>query len=337
MSRAAIIGWGAVILAAMVAVGQGAHQDWELRQRGDSDSVRFTIRRFEPGRGRWVSTSDVSFSRFKGLTHETIERGGKVNFEYVVDAGKLICEGSFHWGSGAGSFTIVPNPQFISELNKLGFTGPSQENAFAMMMSGLSLDFAREVKAAGISGTISDLENMQNMGVGISYIHELRDDGYTALSAGDVIELHNMGVRGPYMRALKDAGYDLPVHDIVTLHNMGVDAAYIRQLRDAGLHPDAGDVVNLHNMGVTPRFLQALKNAGYEKLSVHEMIDLHNMGVSPDFIQATRDLGYQFTVRELIELSSNGVTAGYLHKLRDSGMRSLTAPEITKLHQNGVD
>ncbi len=67
------------------------------------------------------------------------------------------------------------------------------------------------------------------------------------------------------------------------------------------------------------------------------MIDLHNMGVSPDFIQATRDLGYQFTVRELIELSSNGVTAGYLHKLRDSGMRSLTAPEITKLHQNGVD
>jgi len=337
MTRTAAIGWGAVILAAVVALGQGAHQDWELKARGDLDTVRFTVRRFEPGHGRWVSSSDVSFSRFKGLSYETIDRGGKAKFEYVVDAGKLICEGSFHWGSGSGTFTAVPNPQFIFELEKLGFTGPSKEDAFSLIMSGLSLDFAREVKAAGIGASISDLENMQNMGVGITYVRELRDEGYNNLSAHDVIELHNMGVRGSYLAALKDSGYDLPVREIVNLHNMGVDPAYLRELRNTGLHPTAADLVNLHNMGVTPKFLEALKNAGYDKLSAGEMIDLHNSGVSPEFIQATRDLGYQFTVRELIDLSNNGVNSGYLHKLRDSGMRQLTASEITRLHQNGVD
>jgi len=337
MTRNAAIGWGAAALAAMVAVGQGAHQDWELSPHGDSDTVRFTVRRFEPGHGRWVSTSDVRMSHFQGLSHDIMERGGKVKFEYVRDAGKLVCEGSFHWGAGSGTFTVVPNPEFISELDKLGFGGPSQETAFSMMMSGLSLDFARQVKAAGIRATLADLENMQNMGIGTNYLHELRDDGYTGLSAREVIDLHNMGVRGSYLLALKDAGYDLPMHDVINLHNMGVDAAYIQELRNYGLHPTAQEMLELHNMGVAPRYLEALKNAGYDKLTAHEIVELHSTGVSADFIQATRDLGYQFSARELTELSSNGVTSAYLRKLRDSGMRSLSTADIVKLHQNGVD
>ncbi len=337
MSRTAAIGWGAIVLAAMVAVGQGAHQDWELKSHGDSDTVRFTVRRFEPGHGRWVSTSDVRWVHFKNLSRDTVDRGGKVNFEFVQDAGKLICEGSFHWGYGSGSFTIVPNPQFVSELEKLGFTGPSHESAFSMVMSGLSLEFAREVKEAGISGTIADLENMQNMGVNVKYVQEMRDNGYRNLSAHDVIELHNMGVNGGYLLALKDAGYDLPTRDIVNLHNMGIDGSYIHELQTYGLHPSADELVNLHNMGVSPRYLDSLRAAGYDKLAAHEIVDLHNMGVSAEFIQGARDLGYHFTARELIDLSSNGVSAGYLRKLKDSGMRSLSASEITKLHQNGVD
>ena len=257
MTRTAAFCWGGAILATVVALGQGAHQDWELRAQGDSDTVRFTVRRFEPGHGRWNSTFDVPFSRFHGLSRDTIQLGGKANFEYVVDAGKLACAGGFRGGAGAGTFTVVPNPQYVSELEKLGFSGPVQDTAFTLIMSGVSLDFAREVQALGINGSIADLQNMRNSGIGIKYLRELRDDGYHKLSAHDVMHLHDMGVAAGYLQALKDAGYDLSVPEVINLHNMGVDTGYLRELQNYGLHPSVQDILNLHNTGVSPRFLDA--------------------------------------------------------------------------------
>ena len=59
--------------------------------------------------------------------------------------------------------------------------------------------------------------------------------------------------------------------------------------------------------------------------------------MTPDFIREARDLGYRFTARELIELQIHGVGGDYLRNLKASGMRDLSAEQITRLKIHGVE
>jgi len=59
--------------------------------------------------------------------------------------------------------------------------------------------------------------------------------------------------------------------------------------------------------------------------------------VPADFAIQARELGYQFTPDELVTLHQHGVSAEYLQTLKQSGIRQLSADQITRLRQHGVD
>jgi hypothetical protein len=337
MSVKSAIGWGAATLAVVLATGLGPHQDWEMYRNGGWDTVCFTIKRFEPGRGRSWSTFTLPFSRFRGLPGGVIDRGGKARFEYVQDEGKLLCEGSFAWGKGTGSLTFVPDPRFPSELKKLGYDAPNGEQVFSMMMSGVSLEFAREVHDAGLTNSIQQLADLQMRGLTADYIRDARREGYTGFSLQDYIDLRERGIGAGFLRDLKDAGYTLSAGEIVRMYARGVNEAFLHELKRYGLQPKAEDLVRLRAQGVTPGFLDSLKAAGYDSLSPEEIVALRAQGVNTGFIQAAHDLGHHFSTKELVELHSRGVDAAYLRKLQRSGMRPLSAEEIAKLKMNGVD
>jgi hypothetical protein len=67
------------------------------------------------------------------------------------------------------------------------------------------------------------------------------------------------------------------------------------------------------------------------------LVQLRNHGISPEYLRDTTALGYDFTTDELIQLKNHGVDRAYLERLRDSGMRRLTAEQITKLKTHGVN
>jgi len=308
MTRNSAIGWGAVALGVMAALGVGPHQDWQLRRNGNWDTVLLTVKRFTPGHGKWAYTSMVPFANLRGLSWDAIDHGGKARFEYVEDAGKLVCEGGFAWGKGEGSFTFVPSAQFRNEVRQWGYDAPTEDQLFSMTLSGMSLEFARLVHEAGVTSSIQEL-----------------------------MELRTRGVTREFLGEVKDAGYSLTAREIAELRDHGVDGNYLRQLREYGLHPQQKDLIGLRMQGVTPRFLDGLKAAGYEGLAANEIVSLHQHGVSPDFVQTAHDLGYSFSVEELTRLRNCGVDGRYLRRLQGSGMRTLTAEEIAKLRQNGVD
>jgi hypothetical protein len=337
MTRTAALGWGAVILVTVVALGQGSHQDWELQRGGNWDTVRFSVRRFEAGHGRWNTSFNAPMSRFHGITYDNFSQSGKVKFEYVQDAGKLVCDGRFLWGRGSGSFTFVPNPDFANELKKLGYNAPREDKLFSMAISGINLDYAREMKAAGLDASVEELSELRDQGITLDYIRDVRLEGYRDLTVRDLVDLHNQGVGIKFLRAAKDAGYNLRVHEIINLSQQGIDGGYMRDIQAAGLHPTAAELIEYHQQGVSAKFLDRLKAAGYDKLTTSQIVQLHQNGISPDFVDACKELGYAFTTGELVELHNNGVDAHYLRKLKDSGMRTLSAEEITRLHQNGVD
>jgi hypothetical protein len=329
------IAGGAVLLAGLMLPGQDGRQEWSLSHfRGDS--VRLSIDRWKPGHHTKVST-DVPVDRFRGLAAAQFDRGGPAKFEYVQDAGRLICEGRFSFGGGRGTFTFVADPNFTGELKSLGYEAPDENQLFQMLLMGVGLEDARTAKESGLNASTQELIDMRAHGVNAQYIRETRRAGYRDLRARDLIEMKNHGVTPGFLRDLKVAGYDIPTAQVVELRNHGVSSEYLRELNDYGLRPEARDLVQMRNHGVTPDYLRGLNEAGYGNLSAGEITNLRNHGVPVEFARDARALGYSFTSRELVDLRNNGVDGRYLRRLHDSGMRNLDAEKIRKLKTHGID
>ena len=294
---------GALLLAALMA-GQEARNEWKLTGSGTPGMVHFGIQRSSPG-NRNSYSSDVPLSAFRGLNPG---QSGLAKFEYVADAGTFACEGRFSFGAGSGSYTFRENPRFVAELQQLGYDAPREDQLFHMAVMQISLDFARGIREAGLLASTDQLVELRIHGVSLSYIRETQNAGYRDLTPRDYVEMKIHGVGTDFLRAVKHAGYEIPSRQIIEMKIHGIGVEYIRDLGIYGLKPEPTDLV---------------------QMKIH--------GIDPDFIREARDLGYRFTARELIELKIHGVGGDYLRNLKASGMRDLSAEQITRLKIHGVE
>ena len=355
---------GAMLGAAILATGQETGREWKLQLAGSPDRLHFTLERYDRN-SRSIFNRDVPLSNFRGLSPDALNHGGSAHFEYVRDAGRLVCKGVFSWNRGSGSFTFAPNPAFPAELSKLGYDAPNEDQLLSMLMHDVDLEFARGVRDAGLNASSNQLLELRIHGVTLDYIRETQRAGYRNFSAKDYVDIKIHGVPGEFLRDLRTAGYDLSAQQVIELriHGVnsefmddlkqagyelspaqitelkiqGVDSRFIRDLKSYGLQPKASDLVQFKIHGVTPEFLKELKDAGYGGLSETQITELKIHGISTAFIRQAGGLGYHFSPQDLTELHIHGVDAEYLRRLRDSGMRNLDAQQIAKLKMHGVD
>ena len=352
------------LLLTVFAVGQETRQGWEMRNGPGKDKVHFSFERSK-SRSRTSYSMDVSRDRFRGLPATILDHGGASTFEYVTDAGSLVCKGHFTWGHGSGTFTFKPDPRYSAELKKMGYDEPTTDQQRQLAFADVSLEFAREMKTAGLQPSTRELLDLTNHGVTLDYVQKVRQAGFKDLNAdefmrlhdhgvdvrflhdvaslgynlqtNDLVRLRDHGVNSEFLAELKSAGYDLPADRITELHDHGVDSNFFRDLKQRGLQPASSDIVRLRDHGVTPGYLRELDEAGFSNLTAEEIVALRDHGVPAEFLAEARSLGFQFTPREFRELHDRGVNSSYLRRIRDSGWKNLTASDIAKLKDHGVD
>lgn len=327
---------GVMAAATLLAFSDNRDPQWRIAPSLSVGKVHFTVRHSNEF-GNSSHSSTVPLDRFRGFSLSMFASPGPVKFEYVSDAGRLICEGRILLGTGSGSYTFAPDPTFVSALGQMGYDTPDEEQLFSMLMMDINREFAREISNSGLGASINDLIQLRIHGVKLDYIREARRAGYQTLTADDYAQLRIHGVDTEFLREIKAAGYDLHAADIVQLRIHGVDNSYIRGLNTYGLKPDASDLTQLRIHGVTPEYLRDLKEAGYENLHVEEINQLRTHGVEPRFVKEAHRLGYDFTPDELAQLRIHGVDEAYLNRLEAAGMRNLNAEQIAKLRIHGVD
>jgi len=322
--------------ATLLAFTEDRHAGWQLHPSLSLNQVHFVVRHSN-GFDNWVSGRDVPLDRLRGFSLSMLASPGPAKFEYVADAGRLVCEGRFLMGAGSGTYTFVADPAFVSALRSIGYDAPDDEQLFSMLMMDINREFARQIRDAGLRASSRDLISLRIHGVTLDYIREARQAGYQNLTAEDYAQLRIHGIETEFLRELKAAGYDLRAGDIEQLRIHGVDSRYIRDLKSYGLKPEASDLTQMRMHGVTPDYLKGLKEAGYENLRAEEVDQLRMHGVEPRFVQEAHRLGYDFTSQELAQLQMHGVDGAYLRRLQDAGMRNLNAEQIAKLRMHGVD
>jgi hypothetical protein len=333
---AGIVVLGVLAAATVLAVADDWNAEWQIRPALSVDKVRFTVRNTN-GLGRWSTTRDVPIDRFRGFSLSMLGGGGPAKFEYVGDAGRLLCQGRFGLGSGSGSFTFEPNRDFAKDLVAMGYDAPDDDQLFSMLTNDVDRRFARGVRDEGLNTSTRGLVELRTHGLTLDYIRNARALGYRSLSADDFVQLRIHGVATDYLGDLKAAGYTLDAQDIVQLRIHGVGSDYLRDLKRHGLNPPASDLAQYRMHGVTAEYLKALKDAGYSSLRAEQITQLRNHGVDAELVADAKRLGYDFAPEEFVNLRIHGVDGAYLQRLRDAGMRDLSADQIAKLRTHGVD
>ena len=180
-------------MSALFGSGRTWDDEWRITPANDSGMVRFSIDRVKPG-SQWSMSSDRPVAEFRGLSMQTVDSSGKAKFEYVRDAGRLVCEGYFKNGVGIGAFEFIPDTEYVRELQKLGYDAPDENQLFSMMMSDVSLDLARGVKEANVPATVKQLLEMRRHGVNRAYLQKLKTSGLRGLTADNIVRLRIHGV-----------------------------------------------------------------------------------------------------------------------------------------------
>ncbi len=281
-SKYAIIGLviaGVMAAATLLAFAEDRNAGWELRPSFSLNQVHFVVRHSN-GFDNWVSGRDVPLDRFRGFSLGMLAASGPAKFEYVADAGRLLCEGRFLMGAGSGTYTFAPDPAFASALRKMGYDMPDDEQLFSMLMMDISRESAQAIRDAGLNASIRDLIQLRTHGVTLDYIREARQAGYQNLIAEDFIQLRIHGVTPEYLKGLKDAGYEnLRAEEVDQLRMHGVEPSFVQQARRLGYDFNPQELAQLRIHGVDGAYLKRLQDSGMRNLNAEQIAKLRIHGV----------------------------------------------------------
>ena len=169
--------FGVIAGAALLAFTENLDAAWQITPSLSVNSVHFTVRHSNIF-GNSTHGSDVPLDNFRGFSLAMLASPGPAKFEYVGDAGRLLCEGRFLLGTGSGTYTFQPDRAFVSALQQMGYDTPDDEQLFSMLVMNINREFAREIRDSGVRASSRDLIGLKMHGVTLDYIRDARRAGF---------------------------------------------------------------------------------------------------------------------------------------------------------------
>jgi beta-lactamase regulating signal transducer with metallopeptidase domain len=310
--------------------------EWTLERSRSSSSnpLRLSFGLRNDG-SNWTEQTDVGLSSLRDFSFAMLERDGPVKFEYVREAGELLCEGAARGGRAHGTFTVKPNTEFVSALEKMGYAAPDDRDVVFLMMSDVTLQFAREIKTTGLELTAGDLAELRSHDVTADYIRQARQAGLNQFTAEDFCELRTHGVEPVYLQRIVAADPKLTAEDIAELRTHGVEPEYLRGMQATGVALSMEDISDLRTHGVEPAYLKSIRETD-SNLSIDDIKDYRTHGVEPDYLKEMKAADHQLSAENISELRTHGVEPQYLKEIREVASH-LSIDEICDLRTHGVE
>ncbi|MBZ5651149.1 MAG: hypothetical protein LAO18_11760 [Acidobacteriia bacterium] len=281
---------------------------WTFSKSSEPGKVEFTIIEHHHA-GTSTHGSDWPVGMFIGVD---FSKPGRQDVRFVIsrDAGKIECEGFLDDGEGAGNFRFQPDPNYLREMDSLGFQA-DEDKQFSMAVQDVSLEFARQMK----------------------------DEHLDDLDADKLVAFRVFKVNAAFIEEVRAAGLKISDSDkLVAFRIHGVTPEMIRSLHQAGYSPDEDTLIAMRIHGATPEWVAELKKRGYDHVDLEQLIAFRIHGVSPEFIDKLQSLGYRHPDPEqLVAMRIHDVTPEYISNLRTRGMQGLTIDQLVNMRIHGID
>lgn len=294
MTRRTTVPLLALLITSLIALAALADRSAAIRGAwtadADADELQLNMVRSR----NHVHGESLPVTDFTGLTESEIASVSEtpVHFQLVREAGTIAFEGLFKMRQGSGHFSFAPNDNYLALLRSLGVEiddskHTDEERLFDAAVFDISTTFIKELQHLGYRLPMSKYEELRIFRVTPALIRDLRDLGFTDLSAEKLVEMQIHGATPQFIRGLRAAGYtSLTEHQLVTFRIHGVSIDFINELRSLGYKDiDPEDLVAMRIHGVTPSYIRDLKSAGYENIPVKKLIEMRIHGVDAEFVK----------------------------------------------------
>jgi beta-lactamase regulating signal transducer with metallopeptidase domain len=312
-----------------------SRHEWKIT-RSDSSSSKVNLAliiRYDDGDR--MNTQDVPLSSLRGFSLSILDHDGPVKFEYVRNAGTILCEGVVSGGRAFGPFTIALDPAYVSAVQKMGYAAPKDDEAFSLVVSDVTLDFVRAIRDTGLTSSIGAVVELKDHGVSAEYVRDIRRAGFTSMSAYDISGLRDHGVEPAYLKGIKAVDPNLSIDAIDNLRDHGVEAAFYKSMKAADPALSIGAISELRDHGAEPQYYASMR-AVDPNLSIKEVDTLRDHGVESDFYKEMKTVDPKISINAISELRDHGVEPHYY-----GGMKavdpSLSVEEIDSLRDHGVE
>jgi uncharacterized protein (UPF0335 family) len=258
-----------------------------------------------------MSSRDIPLGEFQGLAADALTSAKtNVSFSIAREAGTFQCEGYFNQGKGAGTWTLIPNPKFISAMRERGYTDLSEQNLISAAMNNITVKFSDDLKGAGYDHlTFEELRRAATHSLTPQYIREMRSLGYDNLSMEELVRARNHNIDAAYLQEVSSMGFEnQPLDTVISLRNHNINAAFIGEMKAVGFENlTVEDLFRLRTHDITPAFVNEIKAEGYADISADLAVRLKNHSVNGDFIRRAKAQGYNVSLDEMIRLRNKDV------------------------------
>ena len=307
---------------------------WRLTRDSSSSTVQFSlISRDDNGSNR-MNTEGVPLSKLSGFSLSQLDHDGSVKFEYIRDAGRIVCEGTVADGRASGPFDVALDPSFVSALQKMGYAAPHDDEAFDLVISDVTLSYAKSIRDTGLTSSISDLVELRDHGVSTDYVRAVRQEGFTNLSASNLSRLYDHGVDPKYLKAIKSDAPDLSIEAIDSLFDHGVKPDYYKSMRATSPQLSIEQIDSLFDHGVAPDSYKSFASID-PRLSIEQINSLYDHGVKAEYYRGMRSVDPHLSIEAIDSLFDHGVDPDS-YKSYASMNPKPSIEEINSLHDHGV-
>jgi hypothetical protein len=266
-------------LLPLIVMGAVENGNWSLESTDQTGSVQFSLQSSRGG-DHFSTSSAWKLADLRGLDWAATGKHD-VGFSIVRDAGTIDCKGFVQDQHGAGLFTFQPNPQYRSEMAKLGFDFEDKE-LFSAAVFDVSFEFVRAMKGAAVRGMDArKLLAFRIHGVTPQMVRDLRAAGLEAADAEKLIAFRIHGVSPEFVNELHGAGIKVTDEDkLIAFRIHGVSPEFAGEIGHLGFpHAPPDQLIALRIHGVTPEYIEGLRSKGMRDLTLDQLINLRIHGI----------------------------------------------------------
>jgi beta-lactamase regulating signal transducer with metallopeptidase domain len=198
---------------------------------------------------------------------------------------------------------------YLGELESLGYKDMSADQVIALKIQGVTPQYIRDMRAAGLKPDLNDLIAMKIQGVTPAYVREVHAKGLQP-SSQELVAMRIQGVTPAYIDKFKGKGLnDASIDQLIALRVQNVDPAEAAEYKQLGMGDvSLNNLIALHVQNVKPAYIRAMQAAGFNSSKADDYIAAKAVGITPAFVHQVRGHGLKnLTPARIIELKATGV------------------------------
>lgn len=320
LARIAVTTFAVCILLSLAALAQDELRGTWTAEVKEKQSDELQVQLFRQSRQMHMGTG-VRLSELKGLSAAALQGSNTpVKFQLARDAGTIQFEGTFNKGLGHGEFLFTANPEYISAMKQMGYSGVD-DKAFELATIDVSRAYAKELRDLGYNPDLKELISARIFNVNRDQVQGMKAAGVTDLSLKKLIEYRIFKVTPEYVKEMRASFPNLSFDKLVAMRIHNATPEFAKEMAQLGYsNLDADKLVAFRIHGVTPEFIREMRALGFKDLDADQLVQFRIFGVGTEQINDLAKAGYKdLSADQLVSFRIHKIDSRFIERVKKAG------------------